>query len=115
MGDFNGPLRGDAPRAAPRRAGGAAVTVCRACPCEPTQLGRVTAVDGAVAFTAAHGGARGAGAVLRVACTALWQGGDWQAGAGGRGGEPEGGKAAALQCLDTLSLEEFPALGLSRS
>ena len=109
VGDFNGHLR----VGTPRRAGG--VAVCRASPSEPTQLGRALADDGALAFVAAHG----AGAALRVACTALGQGGE----AGVGGGEadeapsllvPQAAARAApavTMAFDTCSLEEFPALG----
>tara|TARA_B100000795_G_scaffold191572_1_gene146088 strand:+ start:143 stop:484 length:342 start_codon:yes stop_codon:yes gene_type:complete len=111
VGDFNGHLRGGAPR----HAGG--VAVCRASPSEPTQLGRALAVDGALAFVAAHG----ASAALRVACTALGQGGEVEAGVGHREADerlplqvPQAAARAApavTMAFDTCSLEEFPALG----
>ena len=112
-GDFNGPLRGGAPR----RVGEVGeVAVYGASPSEPTQLGRALAVDGALAFVAAHG----AGGALRVACTALGQGGETAAEDGAPADEAPpllAAQAAARDApalampFDTCSLDEFPALG----
>ena len=82
----------------------------------PTQLGRALAVDGALAFVAAHG----AGGALRVACTALGQGGETAAEDGAPADEAPPlltAQAAARDApalampFDTCSLDEFPALG----
>ena len=102
VGDFNGHLRGGAPR----HAGG--VAVCRASPSEPTQLGRALAVDGALAFVAAHG----AGTALGVACTALEQGGEADEAPPLLAPQTAARAAPAVaMAFDTCSLEEFPALG----